>query len=206
MSETGHIAATILRRGRGRKRLLVAIAGPPASGKSTLAGALCDAIIGAGETACVIPMDGFHYDDAVLAARGHRERKGAPHTFDFAGFHHLLQRLRSGGEDVAIPVFDRDLEISRAGAAIVAPQTRFLLVEGNYLLFNEPPWRGLGGLFDFSLFLDVPRNELERRLAGRWRSHGKSDEEARARIAGNDLPNAELVLSKRRPADIVVST
>lgn len=206
MSETGHVAATILRRGRGARRVIVAIAGPPASGKSTLAASLADAITGAGETAAVISMDGFHFDDAVLEARGHRDRKGAPHTFDFGGFKALLERLRGAHEDVAVPVFDRDMELSRAAAAIVTPGTRFLIVEGNYLLFDEQPWRQLGPLFDFSVFLDVPRPELERRLAERWHVHGKTPQDATAWIAGNDLPNIELVLSRRRRADLVLES
>lgn len=205
MSETGHLAATILRRGKGRERVVVGIAGPPASGKTTLAASLADAIRGAGESAAVVPMDGFHFDDAVLVERGHRERKGAPHTFDFGGLHSILKRLREREDNVAVPIFDRSLEIARAGAAIVPSLTRFVIVEGNYLLFDEEPWRRICGLLDLTLFLDVPRAELERRLRERWAMHGKSEEQARAWIAGNDLPNVELVLSKRIPADLVLS-
>ena len=82
---------------------------------------------------------------------------------------------------------------------------KFILVEGNYLLLDEEPWSALGGLFDFSIFVDVPRSELERRLMERWRDHGKSDDDARAWIASNDLPNIERVLARRRQADLVVT-
>jgi len=105
-----------------------------------------------------------------------------------------------------VPVFDRDMELSRAAAAIITPGTRFLIVEGNYLLFDEQPWRQLGPLFDFSVFLDVPRPELERRLAERWHVHGKTPQDATAWIAANDLPNIELVLSRRRRADLVLES
>ncbi|RUV48646.1 nucleoside/nucleotide kinase family protein, partial [Mesorhizobium sp. M7A.F.Ca.MR.228.00.0.0] len=149
-------------------------------------------------------MDGFHYDDAVLERRGLRARKGAPETFDFAGFEALLKRIRAGEPDIAIPVFDRSMELSRAAASIVATQTKFILVEGNYLLLDEEPWSRLAPLFDFSIFVDVPRNELERRLMERWHGHGRSDEDARAWIASNDLPNIERVLARRRAADLVI--
>lgn len=204
MSETGHIAAAIFRHGRGTRRLMVAIAGPPASGKSMLAASLAEALAGAGQTAAVVGLDGFHYDDAVLAARGHRARKGAPHTFDFHGFRHLLARIRANEEEVAVPVFDRSQEFARAGASVVAPDTRFVLVEGNYLLLDDDPWRQLAPLFDFSVFLDVPRAEIERRLGERWRGYGRSEADARQWIVDNDLPNVELVLSRRRLADLVV--
>jgi len=117
-------------------RLIAARAGPPAAGKSTLAAQLA-AQIGTGAKG--VPMDGFHYDEAVLHARGARDRKGAPDTFDAQGFFHLLRRLKAE-EEVAIPLFDRSLEISRAGADIVGPQDKILIVEGNYLLLKEAPW------------------------------------------------------------------
>ncbi|RVC73454.1 nucleoside/nucleotide kinase family protein, partial [Mesorhizobium sp. M2A.F.Ca.ET.046.02.1.1] len=115
-----------------------------------------------------------------------------------------LKRIRSGEPDIAIPVFDRSIELSRAAAEIVSADTKFILVEGNYLLLDEEPWTRLAPLFDFTIFVDVPRNELERRLMERWREHGKSDEDARAWIASNDMPNIERVLARRRPADMVI--
>ena len=202
MSEIAHIAATLFKRAGKASRFVVAIAGPPAAGKSTLSAALHDLLAEHG--AAVVPMDGFHFDDGVLDRRGQRSRKGAPETFDFGGFEALLKRIRSGEPDIAIPVFDRSMELSRAAAAIVGADTRFVLVEGNYLLLDEAPWSRLGPLFDFSIFIDVPRNELERRLRQRWHEHGKSEADAVAWIASNDMPNIERVLARRRAADLVV--
>lgn len=204
MSEIASIAATIFRKAHGAKRVMVAIAGAPGSGKSTLAASLAEAINAGGQSAAVVAMDGFHYDDAVLEARGHRSRKGAPHTFDFGGFRALVKRLRASGEEVAVPVFDRTMELSRAAAAIVPAETRIVLVEGNYLLLDAAPWRELAPLFDVSVFIDVPRAELERRLLERWREHGKTEDAGRDWVASNDMPNVDLVLSRRRPADIVL--
>ncbi|MER8703297.1 nucleoside triphosphate hydrolase [Mesorhizobium sp. M1273] len=202
MSEIAHIAAAIFKRAGKAPRFIVAIAGPPGAGKSTLSAGLHD-LLPEG-TAEVVPMDGFHYDDAVLERRGLRARKGAPETFDFAGFEALLRRIRAGEPDIAIPVFDRSMELSRAAAAIIAADTKFILVEGNYLLLDEEPWTRLAPLFDFSIFVDVPRAELESRLLARWHEHGRSDEDARAWIASNDMPNIDRVLARRRPADLVV--
>ena len=203
MSEIAHLAATLFRKATGRNRLMVAIAGPPASGKSSLAEALVP-LLPEG-SAAVVPMDGFHYDDAVLAARDLSSRKGAPETFDFDGLRHLLERLRKGDAEVAVPLFDRAIEISRAGAAIVPAEAKFVLVEGNYLLLDECPWYGLGPLFDVTVWLDVSKGELERRLVQRWHDHGRTPEAARAWIAGNDMPNIERVLARRREADVTVS-
>jgi pantothenate kinase len=202
MSEVARIAASIFKRAGKKERFVVAIAGPPAAGKSTLAATL-QQVLPEG-SAVVVPMDGFHFDDRVLEARGLRARKGAPETFDFAGFETLLRRIRAREPDIAIPVFDRSIEIARAGAAIVSSDIKFILVEGNYLLLDEEPWTRLAPLFDFSLYVDVPRFELQRRLTERWREHGRADDAARAWIETNDMPNIDRVLNRRREADLTI--
>ena len=202
MSEIAHIAATLFKRAHHAQRFVVGIAGPPGSGKSTLSAALHDVLPDG--AAAVVPMDGFHFDDVVLEQRGLKARKGAPETFDFAGFEVLLRRLRAHEPDVAIPVFDRSIELSRAAAAVVGADVKFILVEGNYLLLDEEPWQRLEPLFDFTIFVDAPREELERRLVERWREHGRSDADARNWIDTNDMPNIDRVLHARRKADLVI--
>lgn len=188
------------RAGNGPGRFLTALAGPPGAGKSTLSAALVAAL---GPGARVVPMDGFHYDDAVLNARGLRSRKGAPETFDLSGFSNLLKRLRVEGE-VAIPVFDRSLELSRGSADVVLPEDRFLIVEGNYLLLNEGKWADLAGQFDLTVWMDVDLAELDLRLMARWAHFGKTPAESRAWIDGNDMPNIRRTIENSRPADVVI--
>jgi len=109
--------------------------------------------------AAIVPMDGFHFDDAVLAARGDLPRKGAPHTFDVDGLAHLLGRLQANhASEVAIPLFDRHLEVARAGAALIAQDVELLLVEGNYLLLDQAPWDQLAAFFDLSERISFPSN------------------------------------------------
>jgi pantothenate kinase len=186
-------------------RFVAALAGPPAAGKSTLAADLAAHIndICGNAVAKVVPMDGFHYDDAVLLARGAKDRKGAPDTFDAQGFFHLLRRLKTEPE-VAIPLFDRALEISRAGADIVGPQDKILIVEGNYLLLNAPPWPDALPLYDLTIWINVDEAALIARLMDRWAGYGKSQAEARAWIEGNDLPNIRRVVQGSGRADVTI--
>ncbi|MEM9106768.1 MAG: nucleoside triphosphate hydrolase [Pseudomonadota bacterium] len=154
-------------------------------------------------SAAVFPMDGYHFDDHVLCARGWRRQKGAPHTFDVHGFAQMLSRLHRNEEDeIAIPVFDREIEISRNSARLIARPVRHLIVEGNYLLLDRPPWTEMANLFDTTVSLEVPMEILRDRLSKRWK--GLPAEEQRAKLEDNDLPNARLVQSGSRRAEFVM--
>jgi pantothenate kinase len=184
----------ILDRGQS-KRSLTALAGPPASGKSHIANALCrDLNKYSPDSAVVLPLDGYHLDDALLEKQGMRDRKGAPHTFDIAGFIHILQRISLGDEiDIAVPVFDRSLELSRAAGRLIPRTARHILVEGNYLLLDQPEWRDLASFFTTTVMITAPRSLLERRLMQRWQN--LSPTQAREKCESNDLPNADLVMN-----------
>jgi pantothenate kinase len=196
------LADALLARDAGAGRLVLAVAGPPGAGKSTLAQALTDALERARPgIAALVPMDGFHLDNAVLEARGLLARKGAPATFDLAGYRAALTRIRAGEEEVAVPTFDRGLDLARA--VVVGLGHRIVVTEGNYLLLDRAPWLGLAPLFDRTLFLSVPEDVLRERLIQRWLDQGLSPEGALARAEANDLPNARLVMRSSRPADDV---
>ena len=154
--------------GRGHdRRSVTAVAGAPGSGKSTLAESLALRLNADDPgSAAVFPMDGYHYDNMILNARGWLARKGAPHTFDVRGFARMLARLKENTEEeVAVPVFDRAIETARNSARIIPQTVSHLIVEGNYLLLDAPLWADLFPLYDTSVFLDVPEDELRARLA-----------------------------------------
>lgn len=187
-------------------RSIVAVAGPPGGGKSTLSGQLADALNAADPgIAAVVPMDGFHYDDVVLEERGLKARKGSPPTFDVAGLGVVLRRLRKNNEaEVAVPVFDRSLELSRASARIVPRSVRIVIVEGLYLLLKFRPWSTLLKSFDLTIMVTADQRLLEERLVQRWLSYGFDMASARHKVVGNDLPNLELVMSQSREPDLTM--
>ena len=197
----GELADRILVAPRSGRRRLVALAGAPASGKSTLAGALAQGLCAAGCASQVVPMDGFHLDNQILVGRGLLNRKGAPETFDAHGFLNLIQRLHSEAE-VVFPIFDRTHDIAVAGAGVIDADCDTVIVEGNYLLYDASIWRDLRPHWDLALRLDVSEDVLHDRLVDRWLKHGLSRAMAEARAAENDLINANSVSQHSLPADI----
>ena len=201
------------------QRLIVAIAGAPASGKSTLADWLVAHInaqlkVPANEEpAIVVPMDGYHLDNAILGSHGWQAVKGAPHTFDVAGFQALINRLRAplasvtdgANNPIYIPVFDRSMDLARCAASAVRTQHRLIVVEGNYLLLERPGWRELAGIVDLSVMLDVPLDILKARLIERWTQHGMAADAARERALSNDIPNAITVTDESSQPQFVLT-
>jgi pantothenate kinase len=181
-------------------RRFLAIAGPPGSGKSTIAKAAQRFVSESLLVSCaVLEMDGFHIDNDELRALGRLERKGSPETFDVFGLSHTLARLREAApEGVLVPVFDRELDVARAGARLIAAETRVIIVEGNYLAADVHPWSILADAFDATVFLDVPRAELKARLDARWSALGFSPDEVARKVESNDLINADFVLRHSR--------
>jgi pantothenate kinase len=198
------VCRTILERAGTARRFLVAVAGPPGAGKSTLAEHVAARLQRLGESAEVLPMDGYHMDNAVLEQKGILARKGAPPSFDVRGFVDILKAVRLAEEAVLVPVFDRSREIAIAAAREITPSCRFIVVEGNYLLLQQDRWKDLRPLFDYAIMLAPPFEELERRLTARWHYYGLTGEALTTKLQGNDLPNVRLVLSESAGADLVL--
>ncbi|MBX5155335.1 nucleoside triphosphate hydrolase [Rhizobium sp. NLR9b] len=188
----------------GGRRVLIAIAGAPGSGKSTLAERSVEAINSDHHLeAALFPLDGFHYDDAVLEQMGRRPYKGAIDTFDVHGLRHMLKRLKANEDDVvAVPVFDRSIEIARAGGNLIPRSTKIIVCEGNYLLARQAPWDKLKEIFDFTAFVDVDEDHLRQRLQNRWRSYGLDPAEIRRKVEENDLPNGLAIVAGSAEPDL----
>ncbi|MBW6422010.1 nucleoside triphosphate hydrolase [Rhizobium sp. XQZ8] len=200
------ITSTVIDRAADKRRFIVAIAGPPGAGKSTLADALHETLLARGETAEVLPMDGFHMDNGILEARGLLRRKGAPETFDVRGFADVLRAVRQGDEEVLVPVFDRSREIAIASARPVSPETHIVLAEGNYLLIDQAPWSRLFEMFDLTIFVGPEEDVLRERLLARWIHFGLDEAAIAWKLDGNDLPNGRFIIANSRKADIRLET
>ncbi|HEX6357171.1 nucleoside/nucleotide kinase family protein [Actinophytocola sp.] len=183
-------------------RVLLGICGAPGAGKSTLADRLVAAL---GDEAVYVGMDGFHLAQVELTRLDRTARKGAPDTFDAAGYVNLLARLAKPSPGIVYaPEFRREIEEPIAGAVPVRPEHRIVVTEGNYLLLADEPWREVRGLLTETWFLAPDETVRRERLIARHEAFGRTRDEARERTLGSDERNAVLINATLPSADLVL--
>jgi len=185
-------------------RICIGIAGAPGSGKSTLSLLLHDAL---GCTrSVVVPMDGFHLSQSVIAGTPLADRRGAIDTFDAWGYLHLLRRIMvPTGQPIYAPAYLRSIEDPIAGAIRVPPSVPIVITEGNYLLVDEEPWRSARSLMAEVWFVETDEALRTNRLVQRHIEFGKTTSAAQAWVGGPDATNAAFIRSTRAGADHVVT-
>lgn len=183
------------------RRLVLGITGPPGAGKSTLAASLAETF---GSHVALAPMDGFHFSNELLKTWGRQGRKGAPDTFDVDGYADMLRRVKHRGRVIYVPRFDRDLEASIGSALAIPPDAKLVITEGNYLLHEGDGWDQIRSLLDETWYLDISRDEAERRLFRRRVGHGHPEPEAHKWVSQVDLANYDAVCESKIRADLIV--
>ena len=187
---------------KGGSRKIIGLVGPPGAGKSTVGLALREIF---SDISQIVPMDGFHLANVELARLGRAHRKGAPDTFDSAGYVDLLKRLHSQAADEIIyaPEFRREIEEPIANAIPVFPETQLVITEGNYLLLDHGHWAGISDLLDEIWYVDIDHSIRRERLVKRHMHFGRSQSAAEDWVANTDEPNAVRIEATKHRADVL---
>ncbi len=191
---------------------VVLLAAPAGAGKSILAAywewlsQQDDSLL----TAQALSIDGFHLPNDILRQRkilrDGREHllhdfKGAPESYDLAGLRSKLKALRQG-RTTRWPLYDRNIHDPVAEA--IAVRARLLIIEGNWVLLDEPGWRELSGLADFSVFLELDLALARERLRRRKQRGGYAKDWIEGHYARSDGPNTQRILTRRLPTDVTL--
>lgn len=181
---------------------LIGIAGPPATGKSTLAERLVAGLDANDISTCFCPMDGFHLTNAQLGECGLRKEKGRMDTFDADAFVTAVQRLRDR-TSFWWPIYSRQRhDPIPEGIGISGTEIAYV-IEGNYVLSASEPWNVAGKELDLRIFVDAPDEVLRQRLLERHQQSGRSLAEALEKIERTDMPNAHVIRDERGLEDIL---
>ena len=206
------LALRLNKVGRNKKRVLVAVAGPPGSGKTAFA-TLLVAVINAelqSKEAVLIQQDGWHFpneylDSHTIQREGKeislRQIKGSPETYDTEAAFTFLKSIKEGKE-MDYPVYSRQLHDPIPHSGCVTAKHRIVILEGNYWLLQEHPWRRFQVLFDVRILLAAPCEKLMEGLLQRHLRGGKTLEVSKRQIANVDLPNIKRVVNNSAPAEI----
>ncbi|KAN0138585.1 P-loop containing nucleoside triphosphate hydrolase protein [Lactarius tabidus] len=178
-------------------RLLVGIAGIPASGKSTLAVlvtsktnqllAMDDLHLQSvaisttssnpleNSRAVLVGLDGWHLTraqldslpDPVLA----HDRRGSHWTFDGHGYVSFVRSLREpvspGAPEITAPAFDHAVKDPTPHAVKILPEHRIVIIEGLYTLLSLPPWAEAGKLLDERWLIELEPTAASNRIMKR---------------------------------------
>ena len=188
---------------RAPGRVIVGLAGLPGSGKTTLARALVEQLRSGPSPieAKYVPMDGFHLSNAELSRRGLSDVKGAPETFDVAGYATLLARLRACTVALNAPEYDRVLHEPVPDRIVVPTTCAVVVTEGNYLGLSGRDWSRARGQLDALWFVDSAWQEVRPRLIDRHMAGGRTRTDAEAWTDRVDAANAALIEQTAGRAD-----
>lgn len=192
-----------------QSRLLVLLAAPPGAGKSTLSLFLeylshQDSTLTPIQT---IGMDGFHryqdYLDTHFIERDGKtvcmkDVKGCPETFDVEKLIKKIKEVQI--QNTYFPFYNRVLHNPEEDMIYVNQD--IVLIEGNYLLLDEPLWKDIHLLFDDTVFISAQIKELEKHLIERKMMGGTPYHQAKQFYQNSDGVNVKRVLEHSLPANI----
>lgn len=208
-TQISELSTRILERLEKNRRFIVTIAGTPGSGKSKISGELCE-LLNHSVSTKILPQDGYHYyrlelaqfEDPDLAF----ERRGAPFTYDSERFLNTIKTLQNTENSIFIPSFDHRLKDPIENDIEITPDTKIIIIEGNYVSLKDPIWDEISDYADETWFVQVDPKVVLNRIVDRHLAAGISStrEEAIARAQGSDKLNSDYILQNSKAPDLII--
>ncbi|KAH9902107.1 P-loop containing nucleoside triphosphate hydrolase protein [Xylariomycetidae sp. FL2044] len=192
-----------------QKRCLVALAGGPGSGKSTIAAAISDRVSKQHVKCQTVSIEGFMKPQSQLSEAQMR-RRGAIETFDGEAVLRMFKTLRERGpgHELRAPSFDEEKRDPVPDDQLIEADTEAVIFEGIYMLADEPPWKEIEKLVDEKWYIHV-RPELSRqRVADRRVGKGicETKEEALKQYDESDGLNNDYIGKHRVHTDVIIES
>ena len=179
--------------------LRVAIDGPDAAGKTTLALELLAPLQAYGRPIMRASIDGFHNPARLRHQRGCSSPEG--YFFDSFNYSALIESLLAplgpgGSRQYHTAVFDHRSDSEIQTATEVAEENAVLLFDGVFLLREE-----LLAYWDFTVFVEADFQTTLRRAEQRDAALFGSVEEVRERYERRYIPGQRLYFARCRPRE-----
>lgn len=150
---------------------IIGIAGSVAVGKSTTARILQSLVSKWDENPRVslVPTDGFLFPNSILEEKNLMNRKGFPESFDVKALLNFLLKLKSGSQNVSMPVYSHLEYDIMPGEKNVLHEPDVVIVEGLNVLQTSGryvserfPGLSVSDFFDFSIYVDADESNIKR--------------------------------------------
>lgn len=122
---------------------------------------------------------------------------------------------------IRVPSFDHAVQDPVDGDILISPSDKVIIIEGNYLLLDQDPWRKISSLVDeryvFGIpiikhadrsrwFIDTQPEVAKDRLVARHINAGieSSYSAATVRVEENDLLNGRLIKENLLQPDVII--
>lgn len=192
-------------------RIIVFLAAPPAVGKTTLCQFLEYLSKQEKDVTEVqaLGLDGFHYHSDYINSHNAvvlgktvpmKTVKGCPETYDTDKLQEKLAKIKD--ENILWPIYDRNIHDVVEDMTEVTKD--IVLIEGNWLLLNEEPWKSLKETADYTILIQSEEEMLKERLISRKVKGGSSREDAQAWYINTDSVNVKRVLTTSMPGDLML--
>lgn len=160
----GWVRDAFLGRPASSPPYIIALAGSPAVGKSTLARVLHTLLARWPDHPRVelVATDGFLHPTRILEERNLMHRKGFPESYDVGNIVRFLAAIKAGQHEVATPVYSHHTYDIVPGEFQIVRQPDVLIFEGlNVLQAGHAAPTMISDFFDFSIYLDADEGDLE---------------------------------------------